>query len=113
MDDCEQAMTDEAIVAAVQGDQEEAVLESVRNEDDINIPDFLCKDTLDYLNKLKVLCTANNLSEEALKHLSDVEDEVVSKAVKKQRQSKITVFFHLERELKASLESDLCVVCFT
>lgn len=94
-------MTDEDIVAAVQGDQEEAVLESVCNEDDIDIPDFSCKDTLDSLNKLKLLCTANNLSEEALKHLSDAEDEVVSKAVKKLCQSKITVFFSLGVRIKS------------
>lgn len=84
-------MTGEDIVAAARGDQDEAVLESVPDEDDIDIPDISCKDALDYLNKLRVFCAVNNLSEEALKRLSTIEDEVINKAIKKQRQSKIII----------------------
>lgn len=84
-------ITDEDIVAAARGDQDEAVLESVPDEDDIDIPDISCKDALDYLSKLRVFCAVNNLSEEALKRLSTIEDEVINKAIKKQCQSKIII----------------------
>lgn len=54
-DVCEQAMTDEDIVATVWGDQDEAALEPVPDEYDIDIPDVSCKDALDYLSKQSIL----------------------------------------------------------
>ncbi|KAL1442381.1 hypothetical protein MTO96_030837 [Rhipicephalus appendiculatus] len=93
-DVCEKAATDEDIVAAVRGDDDEAALESAPVEDADDLPDLSCKEALEYLNKLKGFCAANKLTDEALQRLCAVEDEVVAKAINKQRQSKITAFFH-------------------
>ncbi|KAH6923528.1 hypothetical protein HPB50_002150 [Hyalomma asiaticum] len=98
VDVCEKASTDEDIVAAVRGDKDEAALESVPVEDSDDIPDVSCKEALEYLTKLKGFCAANKLTDEALQRLCAVEDEVIAKAISKQRQSKITAFFRPQGE---------------
>ncbi|KAL3243974.1 hypothetical protein MRX96_019553 [Rhipicephalus microplus] len=70
---CEEASTDDAIVAAVR--------------------DFPCKDALEYLAKVKTYCAKKSLSEKSLQCLSFVEDEIVRSTVRKHRQMKITAFF--------------------
>ncbi|KAH6927203.1 hypothetical protein HPB50_000835 [Hyalomma asiaticum] len=91
VDVCEKASTNEDIVAA-------AALESVHVEDSDDIPDVSCKEALEYLTKLKGFCAANKLTDEALQRLCAVEDEVIAKAISKQRQSKITAFFRPQGE---------------
>lgn len=98
VDVCEKAATDEDIVAAVRGDENETALESVPVEDSDDIPDVSCKEALEYLTKLKGFCAANKLTDEALQRLCAVEDEVIAKAISKQRQSKITAFFRPQGE---------------
>ncbi|KAH7987862.1 hypothetical protein HPB52_024540 [Rhipicephalus sanguineus] len=94
VDVCEKAAIDEDNIAVVWGDEDEAALESVPVEDANNIPDMSHNEALEYLNKLKVFCAANNLTEEALQQCA-AEDKDKAKAIKKQRQSKIlTAFFH-------------------
>ncbi|KAH8033143.1 hypothetical protein HPB51_007873 [Rhipicephalus microplus] len=89
---CEEASTDDAIVAAVRGSAEVAT----DGEDDVDPtpePDFPCKDALEYLAKVKTYCAKNSLSEKSLQCLSFVEDEIVRSAVHKHRQTKIAAFF--------------------
>ncbi|XP_037529357.1 tigger transposable element-derived protein 6-like [Rhipicephalus sanguineus] len=88
---CEQADTDEAIVAAVQ-DRGDEVSDDDTDEED-RTPELSSRDALDYVSKLKLFC-AQNLSEKALQHIIAVEDEMVHNAVKARRQTKITAFFH-------------------
>ncbi|KAH7976276.1 hypothetical protein HPB52_010561 [Rhipicephalus sanguineus] len=98
VDVCEKAATDEDIVAAVRGDEDEAALGSVPVEDSDDNPDVSCKEALEYLTKLKGFCAANKLTDEALQRLCAVEDEIIAKAISKQRQSKITAFFRPQGE---------------
>ncbi|KAL3247765.1 hypothetical protein MRX96_056840 [Rhipicephalus microplus] len=68
---CEEASTDDAIVAAVRGSAEVATDDESDGEDDVDTtpePDFLCRDALEYLAKVKT-------------------------AVCKHHQTKITAFF--------------------
>ncbi|KAH7955974.1 hypothetical protein HPB52_005307 [Rhipicephalus sanguineus] len=88
---CEQADTDEAIVAAVQ-DRGDEVSDDDTDEED-RTPEISSRDALDYVSKLKLFC-AQNLSKKALQHIIAVEDEMVHNAVKARRQTKITAFFH-------------------
>ncbi|KAH6945250.1 hypothetical protein HPB50_007678 [Hyalomma asiaticum] len=88
---CEQADTDEAIVAAVQ-DRGDGASDDDTVEEDC-APEISSRDALDYVAKLKVYC-AQNLSEKALQRMIAVEDEMVHSAVKARRQTKITAFFH-------------------
>ncbi|KAH7986727.1 hypothetical protein HPB52_024770 [Rhipicephalus sanguineus] len=88
---CEQADTDEAIVAAVQ-DRGDEVSDDDTDEED-RTPELSSRDALDYVSKLKLFCV-QNLSEKALQHIIAVEDEMVHNAVKARRQTKITAFFH-------------------
>ncbi|KAH6947914.1 hypothetical protein HPB50_022090 [Hyalomma asiaticum] len=70
---CGEASTDDAIVAAVRGSAEVAT-------DDVDPtpePDFSCKDTLEYLTKVKAYCTKNSLNEKSLQCLSFVENKLV------------------------------------
>ncbi|KAH6928673.1 hypothetical protein HPB50_018432 [Hyalomma asiaticum] len=93
---CEEASTDDAIVAAVRGSAEVATDDESDGEDDVDPtpePDFPCKDALEYLAKVKTYCAKNSLSEKSLQCLSFVEDEIVRSAVRKHRQTKITAFF--------------------
>ncbi|KAH8008974.1 hypothetical protein HPB51_008545 [Rhipicephalus microplus] len=93
---CEKASTDDTIVAAVRGSAEVATDDESDGEDDVDPtpePDFLCKDALEYLAKVKTYCAKNSLSEKSLQCLSFVEDEIVRSAVRKHRQMKITAFF--------------------
>ncbi|KAH6931285.1 hypothetical protein HPB50_023484 [Hyalomma asiaticum] len=93
---CEEASTDDAIVAAVRGSAEVATDDESDGEDDVDPtpePDFPCKDALEYLAKVKTYCAKNSLSEKLLQCLSFVEDEIVRSAVRKHRQTKITAFF--------------------
>ncbi|KAL3191913.1 hypothetical protein MRX96_059416 [Rhipicephalus microplus] len=93
---CEEASTDDAIVAAVRGSAEVATDDESDGEDDVDPtpePDFPCKDALEYLDKVKTYCAKNSLSEKSLQCLSFVEDEIVRSAVHKHRQTKITTFF--------------------
>ncbi|KAH6932759.1 hypothetical protein HPB50_009197 [Hyalomma asiaticum] len=93
---CEEASTDDAIVAAVRGSAEVAMDDESDGEDDVDPtpePDFPCKDALEYLAKVKTYCAKNSLSEKSLQCLSFVEDEIVRSAVRKHRQTKITAFF--------------------
>ncbi|KAH8025328.1 hypothetical protein HPB51_006952 [Rhipicephalus microplus] len=93
---CEEASTDDAIVAAVRGSAEVATDNESDGEDDVDPtpePDFPCKDALEYLAKVKTYCAKNSLSEKSLQHLSFVEAENVRSAVRKHRQTKITAFF--------------------
>ncbi|KAH8033390.1 hypothetical protein HPB51_011833 [Rhipicephalus microplus] len=53
---CEEASTDDAIVAAVRGSAEVATNDESDGEDDVDLtpePDFPCKDALEYLAKVK------------------------------------------------------------
>ncbi|KAH6948086.1 hypothetical protein HPB50_022811 [Hyalomma asiaticum] len=88
---CEQADTDEAIVAAVQDCGDGASDDDTVEED--CAPEISSRDALDYVAKLKLYC-AQNLSEKALQRMIAVEDEMVHSAVKARRQTKITAFFH-------------------
>ncbi|KAH8035060.1 hypothetical protein HPB51_004301 [Rhipicephalus microplus] len=93
---CKKASTDDAIVAAVRGSAEVATGDESDSEDDVDPtpePDFLCKDTLEYLSKVKTYCAKNSSSEKSLQCLSFVEDEIVRSAVREHRQTKITAFF--------------------
>ncbi|KAH8042416.1 hypothetical protein HPB51_023255 [Rhipicephalus microplus] len=93
---CEEASTDEAIVAAVHCSAEVATDDESDGEDDVDPtpePDFPCKDALEYLAKVKTYWAKNSLSEKSLQYLSFVEDEIVGSAVRKHRQTKITAFF--------------------
>ncbi|KAL3192433.1 hypothetical protein MRX96_059074 [Rhipicephalus microplus] len=93
---CEEASTDDAIVAAVRDSAEVATDDKSYDEDDVDPtpePDFLCKDALEYLAKVKTYCAKNSLSEKSLQCLSFVEDDIVRSAVRKHRQTKITAFF--------------------
>ncbi|KAH8025472.1 hypothetical protein HPB51_008387 [Rhipicephalus microplus] len=90
-DVCEKAATDEDIIAVVRGDNK-AALESTPIKDDDN-PDLPCKEALEYLNKQKGFCTANKLTNKALQRLCALEDEVIVKAINKQRQSEIQAYF--------------------
>ncbi|KAL3171297.1 hypothetical protein MRX96_013523 [Rhipicephalus microplus] len=93
---CEEASTDDAIVAAVRGSAEVATDDESDGEDDVDPtpePDFPCKDALEYLAKVKTYCAKNSLSEKSLQCLSFVEDEIVRSAVRKHCQTKITAFF--------------------
>ncbi|KAL1487339.1 hypothetical protein MTO96_046582 [Rhipicephalus appendiculatus] len=87
---CEQADTDEAIVASLQDHGDEVSDDDTDEED--RTPGLSSKDALDYVSKLKVYC-AQNLSEKALQRIIAVEDEMVHNAVKTRRQTKITAFF--------------------
>ncbi|KAH7969351.1 hypothetical protein HPB52_016963 [Rhipicephalus sanguineus] len=69
VDMCENAATDEDIVAAVRGDEDGAALESMPVEDSDDIPDMSCKDSLEYLAKLKGFCAAIKLTDEELQEL--------------------------------------------
>ncbi|KAL3190437.1 hypothetical protein MRX96_019316 [Rhipicephalus microplus] len=80
----------------VRGSAEVATDDESDGEDDVDPtpePDFLCKDALEYLAKVKTYCAKNSLSEKSLQCLSFVEDEIVRSAVRKHRQMKITAFF--------------------
>nr|XP_037270604.1 tigger transposable element-derived protein 6-like [Rhipicephalus microplus] len=93
---CEEASTDDAIVAAVRGSAEVATDDESDSEEDVDPtpePDFPCKDALEYLAKVKTYCAKNSLSEKSLQCLSFVEDEIVRSAVRKHCQTKITAFF--------------------
>ncbi|KAL3193466.1 hypothetical protein MRX96_016822 [Rhipicephalus microplus] len=93
---CEEASTDDAIVAAVRGSAEVATDDELDGEDDVDQtpePDFPCKDALEYLAKVKTYCAKNSLSKKLLQCLSFVENEIVRSAVRKHRQTKITAFF--------------------
>ncbi|KAH8038698.1 hypothetical protein HPB51_002842 [Rhipicephalus microplus] len=66
---CEEASTDDAIVAAVRGSAEVATDDESDGEDDVDPtpePDFACKDALEYLAKVKTYCAKNSLSEKSL-----------------------------------------------
>ncbi|KAH6932976.1 hypothetical protein HPB50_011196 [Hyalomma asiaticum] len=89
---CEQADTDEAIVAAAVQDRGDEASDDDTVEEDC-APEISSRDALDYVAKLKVYC-AQNLSEKALQRMIAVEDEMVHNAVKARRQTKITAFFH-------------------
>ncbi|KAH6942668.1 hypothetical protein HPB50_009204 [Hyalomma asiaticum] len=70
---CEQADTDEAIVAAVQDCGDGASDDDTVEED--CAPEISSRDALDYVAKLKLYC-AQNLSEKALQRMIAVEDEM-------------------------------------
>ncbi|KAH6933054.1 hypothetical protein HPB50_011729 [Hyalomma asiaticum] len=94
---CKKASTDDAIVAALFGDAEVATNDNSDGEDDVDPtpePDFSCKDSLEYLAKVKAYCAKNILSEKSLPCLNFVGDEIVRSAVHKHHQMKITAFFH-------------------
>ncbi|KAH6934377.1 hypothetical protein HPB50_023884 [Hyalomma asiaticum] len=60
---CEEASTDDAIVAAVRGSAEVATDDESDGEDDVDPtpePDFPCKDALEYLAKVKTYCAKNS-----------------------------------------------------
>nr|XP_037270301.1 tigger transposable element-derived protein 6-like [Rhipicephalus microplus] len=60
---CEEASTDDAIVAAVRGSAEVATDDESDGEDDVDTtpePDFLCRDALEYLAKVKTYCAKNS-----------------------------------------------------
>ncbi|KAL3244701.1 hypothetical protein MRX96_018516 [Rhipicephalus microplus] len=59
-DICEKAATDQEIVAAIQGDDDEAALESMPYED--YIPDLTCKEALEYMKKLKEFCATKQVN---------------------------------------------------
>ncbi|KAH6935218.1 hypothetical protein HPB50_004787 [Hyalomma asiaticum] len=66
---CEEASTDDTISAAVRGSVEVATDDDLDGEDDVDPmpePDFLCKDTLEYLMEVKAYCTNNSLSVKSL-----------------------------------------------
>ncbi|KAH8019529.1 hypothetical protein HPB51_019956 [Rhipicephalus microplus] len=93
---CEEASTDDVIVAAVRGSAEVTTDDESDGEDDADPtpePDFPCKDALEYLAKVKTYCAKKSLSEKSLQCLSFVEDEIVRSTVRKHRQMKITAFF--------------------
>ncbi|KAH6947975.1 hypothetical protein HPB50_022291 [Hyalomma asiaticum] len=93
---CEEVSTDEAIIAVVRSSAEVATEDNLDSEDNVNLtPEsaFSCKDSLEYLMKVKAYCVKNSLSKESLQCLSFVEDEIVRSAVPKHRQVKITAFF--------------------
>lgn len=69
---------DDAIVAAVRGSAELATKD--KSDDDVDLtpdPDVPCKDSLEYLSKVKMYCAKNTLREKALRCLSLVEGEIV------------------------------------
>ncbi|KAH6943969.1 hypothetical protein HPB50_000967 [Hyalomma asiaticum] len=95
---CEEASTDDAIVAAVRGSAEVTTDDDADGEDNVNPmakPDFSCKDTLEHLTKVKAYCAkqGSSLSEKSLQCVNFVEDEIVRSAVDKHCQTKITAFF--------------------
>lgn len=89
---CEEADTDEAIVAAVRH-RDHNVSDNDYDEGD-STPELSHSDVLDYISKLGMYCVQKGLSEKAFQRLIAVEDEIVHNAVKAQRQTKITAFFH-------------------
>ncbi|KAH6920785.1 hypothetical protein HPB50_028227 [Hyalomma asiaticum] len=92
---CEEASTDDAIVAAVRGTAVVATDDDSDGEDDVDPtpePDFACKDALKYRTKLKAQCAKNSLSEKSIQCLSFVEDKIVRNAVHKHRPTKVTAF---------------------
>ncbi|KAH6922609.1 hypothetical protein HPB50_017283 [Hyalomma asiaticum] len=93
---CEEASTNDAIIAAVHGSAEVATDDNSDSKDNVDTmpePDFSSKDALEYLTKVKAYCAKKSLSEKLLQCFSSVEDETVRRAVHKHCQMKITAFF--------------------
>lgn len=101
---CDEVSSDDLILAAVQGSAEVATHdESDGKDDDDPMPelDFPCKDTLEYLTKVKRYCTKNHLSEKSLQESNFIEDEIVRSIVLKYHQTKIMALLHVMPDLGA------------
>ncbi|KAH6947166.1 hypothetical protein HPB50_017285 [Hyalomma asiaticum] len=89
----EKAITDDMIVTAVRGSAEVATDDGSDSEYDADPTpeaDFLCKDALGYLMKVKAYCVKKSLSKKSPLCLSFVEDEIVWSAIHKHCRTKIT-----------------------
>lgn len=99
---CEEASTNDALVAAVRSSADAAV-EDGSDYDGDPTPDVPSKEAVfsvvfsafenECLHRVRMYCTQNSLSDKTLQCVSVVEDEIIRRAVKKQRRTKMTSFF--------------------